>query len=208
MKRESIIAGLASVLIAVVSFIVSALVIGGMAVDGFIPYQTASIVSKTIIEVSAALLGFWGIILVFFFSSINNSIDRSLGIYYEVLMRQDKMAIETSKTGSAAKKVKELLTTIGKSYEESLRLFEINISNQTKLLETTKFEGLLIAFMLVGSIMLAVRGLGASSELVSVNYLFPSLFLLILATNMMFLVLFQYKVEIRFVRLRTVEWPT
>lgn len=175
----------------------------GLSTNGFIGKENALAIFKALLDVSIALVAFFGLILVFHLSYINGTKDRVARERYETIVQRDRFSIDyltrtdgtSSETHSSLQKI---YSEIDAKYASRIEELEKESSSLILQIGGTSLAAVITAFFIFASVILNVFYMGiVTNEGTPFMNLFFSLLLLFLTLYSIFtsLIFLQPKAE-------------
>jgi len=125
----------------------------------YVPNKTVQITCKAVIDISAALLGFFGLILVFDLKSIQSSRDRAIGEIYRIAEKQANLVVRKDFEGKMKRKLIESQLDLNKKRVDTLiKYFE----QENEIIRTTCCLGAVVVAFFVVSILSSIAVMGKS----------------------------------------------
>lgn len=127
-----------------------------ISVDERVPYEASTIILKTLIDINAVLIGFWGLIFVYGLNFLRSLRNEALRCIHELTIEMLNLEIRKNKE----KGVHETLERIERSYGSSIEAWNKAIYEIDDSIRIFSVWGVFVTAVFVTSIMFSVFCIG------------------------------------------------
>jgi hypothetical protein len=135
----------------------------------YIPNETVQIMGKTIIEVSGALIGFWGIILVFILRSIQSYRDRTITQIHKINLKLVNLAVRKELEEKTNRKFIDSQIDLS---EKWMNFLNKSVTWANDRIRNICYMGIAVTAVFIASILssMAVMGMSMTNRVLSTEF--------------------------------------